>query len=302
MVIAFGEVLWDLLPSGEQLGGAVANCAFRLHQLGTPARLISRIGNDDLGKKALTILSEKGLPTDLIQLDNKYPTGTVDVTISPEGDADYVINKDVAYDFIEFNDELQKLASEAGAIVYGNLIQRRETSRNSLYALLESAKNALKVIDINLRKECYTPQTILESVSRTDVLKLNDKEVDVVKEFLKIDVRTFEGFCEELANTYAISTILISLGSNGVYAFDTKEGHIELKGYPSNVVDTVGAGDNFTAGFIHKRLQGESLLNACDFANLLGSLITTKRGGMPALNKDDISAYRESHSGTRVFA
>jgi fructokinase len=288
MVLAFGEVLWDILPSGEQLGGAVANCTFRLHQLGTPARLISRLGNDAHGKKALEILTSKGLSSDLIQIDQKHPTGTVDVTISPEGDADYVINPKVAYDFIEIEETHLRLAAQAKSIVFGNLIQRNEVSRNALYQLLEAAPNALKVIDINLRKDCYSKQTIHESLSRTDVLKLNDKEVRIVTEFLGLKAKSLEAFCEKVATAYSISSILISLGSKGVYAFDVHEGHIELAGYSVKVVDTIGAGDNFLAGFVHTRLQGKSLTDSCDFANLIGALVTTKVGGMPVLEEHEI--------------
>jgi fructokinase len=289
MVIAFGEVLWDILPSGEQLGGAVANCTFRLHQLGTPTRLISRLGDDAHGKKALEILKSKGLSCDLIQTDLKHPTGTVDVTISPEGDADYVINPEVAYDYIEAREEDTTLASQAQAIVFGNLIQRNEVSRNTLYQLLEAAPDALKVIDINLRKDCYSKQTIQESLARTDVLKLNDKEVTIVTEFLGLKAKSFEAFCEEVAATYSVSSTLISLGSKGVYAFDTKEGHIEIAGYSCKVVDTIGAGDNFLAGFVHTRLQGKNLSDSCDFANLIGALVTTKVGGMPILEEYEIN-------------
>lgn len=294
MVIAFGEVLWDLLPSGKKLGGALANCAYRLYQLGTPVLLVSRVGEDALGNEAKEILDSIGLPCSMLQTDPEKPTGIVDVTISPEGDADYVINRDVAYDYITCTDELLTLAKNAKAIVFGNLIQREKISRETLYKILESAPNALKIVDINLRKDCYSAETLKQSLLRTDVLKLNEKEVQVVSSMLELKSDNQQDFCREVSEKFNVSTILVSLGARGVYAFDEKEGDLYIPGFPINVTDTVGAGDNFTAGFIHERLNGANLEKACLFANLIGSLVATKVGGMPSISPKDIEEYQIS--------
>lgn len=302
MVIAFGEVLWDILPSGKKLGGAVANCAYRLHQLGTPVSFVSRIGDDELGKEALDILKEKGLPCPMLQMDSHKPTGTVDVSVSPEGDADYVINKDVAYDYIESNEALLKAASTAKALVFGNLIQRELTSRNTLYELLDAAPQALKIVDINLRKDCYSEETVRQSLARTDIVKLNDKEVQVVSSLIGLKAADKESFCSEVLETFDVSTVLVSLGAQGVYAHDKKEGPIKIQGYPAKVADTVGAGDNFTAGFVHKRLIGADLQQSCEFGNLIGAIVATKTGGMPSLSMDEIQEYKSSHEKLRASA
>jgi fructokinase len=288
MIITYGEVLWDLLPSGEQLGGAVANCSLRLHKLGNQVAFISRLGNDDLGIKAREILQAKGLSCDLIQTDESHPTGTVDVSLNSDGDADYVINKEVAYDFIEINQTIRDLAKATHAIVFGNLIQRNSVSRNTLYELLENAPQALKIIDINIRKDCYTTETVRESVQRTDVLKLNDKEVTIVSDMLKIPAPSYKAFCKEISEKFNLQSVLISLGSKGMFAYDTTEGYVELPAYKIKIADTVGAGDNFTAGFTHKRLQGKSFHECCDFANLLGALAASKSGGMPEISEEEI--------------
>jgi len=300
MIIAYGEVLWDILPTGKMLGGAVGNCAYRLHQLGTHVSLISRIGDDELGHEALGILKDKELPCPLLQIDQKYPTGTVDVTISSEGDADYQINTGVAYDNIELTNDLLEAAKSADVILFGNLIQRCEKSRNTLYSLIEAAPQALKIVDINLRKDCFTKETVLESVSRTDVLKLNLKEVSTVSELIGISSETKEDFCDQVSKKYNVSTILITLGDDGIYAFDSKEGDIRLPGYNVKVADTVGSGDNFTAGFVHKRLLGESLEKCCMFANLIGSLVATKVGGMPSLTQKDIENHQATHQLNQI--
>ena len=295
MVIAFGEVLWDLLPSGRQLGGAVANCAYRLHQLGTPVSFVSRIGDDELGAEAVDILKQKGLPCPMLQTDNQRPTGTVDVSVSSEGDAEYVINKGVAYDYIECSDKLLQAATGAKAIVFGNLIQRQEQSRSTLYKLIDAAPDALKIVDINLRKDCFTKETVTQSFVRTDVLKLNEKEVGVVSELLELNCDSKEDFCKQATEKFGVTTILVSLGKDGVYAYDVNDGSLRIPGYSIKVADTVGAGDNFTAGFVHKRLQGAGLEQSCSFANLIGSMVATKVGGMPSISKEDIEQYRQSH-------
>jgi fructokinase len=294
MIITYGEVLWDLLPSGKQLGGAVANCSLRLQKLGHQVAFISRLGSDDLGVQARNILQAKGLSCDYIQTDELHPTGTVDVSLNSDGDADYVINKEVAYDFIEINQSMIELAKNARAIVFGNLIQRNSVSGNTLYQLLETAPQALKVIDINIRKDCYTTETVRESVQRTDVLKLNDKEVVIVSDMLKIPAPSYKTFCEAISEKFHLQSVLISLGSKGTFAYDTTEGYVELPAYNIKIADTVGAGDNFTAGFTHKRLQGKSFHECCDFANLLGALAATKPGGMPEITDQEIGDLQQA--------
>ena len=158
-------MLWDILPAGRQLGGAVANCAFRLHQLGNQVSFVSKVGEDSLGNEAIRILSEKGLNTSAIQVDTSRATGTVEVSISLQGNAEYAIRKNVAYDFIESGKKLLAPARAASAILFGNLIQRGACSKNTFYGLLEEAgPKPLKVVDINLRKDCYSHETVKQSL------------------------------------------------------------------------------------------------------------------------------------------
>src|SRR5688572_25641598 len=143
-VVCFGELLCDLLPSGPELGGAPSNFAYRMHSLGREAIIVSRVGNDDLGRRALSILREKGLNTDYIQIDPTRPTGTVNVMVSPKGEPDFEIVPNVAYDLIEFTPELESLAARAECVCFGTLIQRNEQSRRTLYRFLDAAPSAGK--------------------------------------------------------------------------------------------------------------------------------------------------------------
>ena len=162
-IVAFGELLWDLLPSGAQLGGAPANFALRAQGVGCKVSLVTRIGNDAYGKEALATLKTLGLDTSCVQIDERLPTGTVDVQLSEQGNASYHIVKNVAYDHIALVPELEELSSTVDLICFGTLSQRALVSRSTLYSFIEMCPRAIKLVDINLRKECYSPETVRRS-------------------------------------------------------------------------------------------------------------------------------------------
>jgi fructokinase len=287
-VLAFGEILWDLLPTGPVLGGAVANFALRVHNLGLPVKLVSSLGDDDFGLQARILLKEFGLDDSWIQKNNDSPTGTVEVKLSNDGNASYNIIQDVAYDHIQLTPELEELAMQASVICYGSLIQRHYRSRETLLKLLRLAPNATKIVDINLRKDCYTPETLDSSLLYANILKLNESEVPVVSKALRGIELDSHDFCDLIFTYYGISKILITRAENGVYA-RSKDGEVlDVPGYKVEVVDTIGAGDAFTAGFISQFVAGKPFEDCCKFGNKLGALVATTRGGM-ALLKEDIA-------------
>lgn len=288
MIMTFGEILWDLFPHGKQLGGAVANCSVRLQNLGHKTYFISRLGNDALGIEALNILKEKGLNLELIQIDPSHTSGTVEVVLNDKGEADYTINEFVAYDYIEVTSTQHTLLKEASAIVFGSLIQRSEVSKKSLYHLLDMANDALKIVDINLRKDCYTMDTIRESLIIADVLKLNDEEVTTLSTMFSIESDSISDFCTTIAKQFNLKSVLVTLGDKGVQAWDRLEGFLELSAHKIEVVDTVGAGDNFTAGFVHGRLNNMNFEASCRLANAFGALAASKAGGMPEISMDEV--------------
>jgi fructokinase len=290
-VLMYGELLWDILPSGPVLGGAPANGCFRLQTLGHAAVLVSRVGDDEIGKKALEILENNGVNISYVQVDKTVPTGTVDVTLSPEGNASYVINRGVAYDQIELTPALKALAPQVAAICFGTLIQRTPVSRNTLMRILDAAPQAVKILDINLRKDCYSLETVSESLKRADIVKLNDSEAEVLASMLDIPIPNLRSFADALMSRFDIKVCLITKGANGVFGRSQTE-ECDLPGIQVKVADTIGSGDAFNAAFIHAYLEGHSLVDCCTAGNRLGALVASRQGGMSVVSSQEIADFR----------
>ena len=305
LVVSFGELLWDLLPSGPELGGAPSNFAYRMHSLGREAIIVSRVGNDDLGRRALGVLRKKGLNTDYIQIDPTRPTGTVNVTVSPKGEPDFNIVPNVAYDFIEFTPELEGLATRAECVCFGTLIQRSEKSRGTLYRFLDMAPSAKKVLDLNLRKNCYTSDTIQESLRRADILKLNSNELVELAGLLQVEkldppqdpANELGYFGQMVAHQFDLELCIVTCGADGSLAMkfdEASEGHDHFTtmaphpSFPVTVQDTCGSGDAFTAAFMHQYLDGKSIEVCSAYGNALGALVAARSGGMAPVSINEI--------------
>jgi fructokinase len=287
-IVSFGEVLWDLLPSGPVLGGAPFNLACRLNSLGAPTLMASRVGLDELGESALRTATALGLETRLIQRDREHPTGTVDVRLGPGGEPDFTIIPGVAYDFIEFTPELEQAAKDADYICFGSLAQRSPASRETLYRLLDSAPRALKVLDINLRRDCFCAETVRASLARAGLLKLNESEVIEVSALLGWRETLLAEFCAEITAKFSLRCVVVTLGGEGALAHSEREGTVYAPGYRVKVVDTVGSGDAFSAGFLHALFQGESLRACCERGNLMGALNAARPGATAEIKESEI--------------
>lgn len=277
-ILAFGEVLWDLLPSGPVLGGAPCNFAYRVNSLGDRAVLISRLGRDDLGRKALHQLAALGLETAFIQWDDTRPTGTVKVSLDGRGTPDFAILPDVAYDYIEAADALLPLAGQADAICYGTLIQRSWPARQALHRLLKAAPKAVKFLDLNLRKHCYSHETLVAALEQADILKLNEDEARYLAEFCDVDAAPLTAFGAQIIERCVLSHCVVTLAERGAFAASSRGERVYEPGLRIKVVDTVGSGDAFSAGFLHALLQGHSLAECCRLGNALGALAATQAG------------------------
>ena len=198
-IVGIGELLWDMLPCGKQLGGAPANFVYYCKLLNMHAQLVSAVGNDELGRQSLLKLSQVGVDTEYIQTLENEPTGTVAVKLDINGKPEYTITENVAWDYIKFDDNLSRLAWQADAVSFGSASQRSELSRNSVMDFLKNTRNGcLRVFDINLRQNFYSRQIINNSLTLANVLKINDEELVVVAEMFSIKGR--QRFClEQLA-------------------------------------------------------------------------------------------------------
>jgi fructokinase len=278
-IISFGELLWDVFPTGEVLGGAPANFAYRIHSLGCQTHLITRLGNDARGRRAAEILNQKGLSLTHIQQDRAHPTGTVPITIHPDGSHDFTILANVAYDHIQLTPSLLTLAAQADVICFGTLIQRSPTSRQTLHKLLDHSR-ALNVLDLNLRKDCYSPETIDTSLNYADILKLNEDESNYLSNLYSLPTPP-DQFAQAAVRKWDLDCCIITVGPNGAAAATpTQTIHSPPPNLPGPIIDTVGCGDAFTAAFLHHHLSGASLSDSCAAANHLAAQVARTRGGM----------------------
>lgn len=277
-VIGLGEVLWDMLPAGRQLGGAPSNFAYHVSQSGCKGVVVSAVGNDDLGNDIISMLEEKKLQSCLARVDK--PTGIVSVELSEDKIPVYDIKRDVAWDYIPFTDELRDLARNADAVCFGTLAQRGPVSRKTIRSFISSMPvDSLKVFDINLRGDFYDAQTIMESLLLSNILKINDEEVVTVGNLFGYETHELPEIATRLLHEYKLQNVILTCGAHGSYVF----GKDEVLFYPTpkvEVVDTVGAGDTFTAVFVASLLQGKPLSEAHSDAVKRSAYICTRPGAM----------------------
>ncbi|EPR71018.1 carbohydrate kinase family protein [Cyclobacterium qasimii] len=287
-IICFGEMLWDVFPKESIAGGAPMNVALHLQHLGLDVKMISKVGDDKPGRKLLAFTEKYGLNHDLIQVDKEFPTGSVLVDNQDKENIKYEIVKPVAWDHIQWSEEIDKAARNVDAIVFGSLAARNEESMETLFKLLEAP--ALKILDINLRPPYYTADLLDRLMTKADILKINEDELTLLADFYDLPSQ-MEAALEKLSELFSFELVCITLGSKGAAIYQDGE-FINHPGYPVEVQDTVGSGDAFLAGFISKYLAKESPEKILDFACALGALVATFNGGTPQYKDEDIEAIK----------
>jgi fructokinase len=281
-VLAVGEVLRDMLPSGRQLGGAPANFAFHCRALGADARLATRIGDDSLGREVLERFRQFDVPTDLVAIDPEVPTGTVQVELGAGGQPRFTILENVAWDRIEADEAALQMAARADAVYFGSLAQRTEVSRRAVRSLIAAApRHALQILDVNLRPPFIDRDVIERSLELAGVLKLNDQELPVFAEMFGLDGGAPEQMAE-LAERFDLSMVVLTRGPRGSLLW-TERGQSDHAGLAVEVCDTVGAGDAFTAAVVAGLLAGWELDAINERANEIAAFVCTRPGGMPPL-------------------
>lgn len=277
-VLAFGEILFDIIEGKNFLGGAPLNFAVHLSKLGAEASIISKVGNDELGKLAIGQLKKLGVNTDLVQIDSERPTGTVSVFLQ-NGQPDYEIFSDVAYDHIEYKDG-NGFSEKFDVLYFGTLAQRNAVSRASLQSLIMNNDFKQLFYDVNLRKGFYSKELLRESMHFCTILKVNDDEVNVLSKMFFSEVLDFEIFCRLISDQFAIDLIIITAGGSGCYIFENGELNF-VKGCKVEVVDTVGAGDSFSAAFLYFYFHEKGAVKSAEAGNRLGAFVAGSRGPIP---------------------
>ena len=325
-IVGIGEVLWDVYPDGRKVaGGAPFNFAFHCHQLGHPAVIVSRVGDDDLGRELRDRVRELGLSDEYIQTDREHPTGTVQVTLDANAVPTYTITENVAWDHIAWQEQLARLFYTAPAICFGTLVQRRPTSQESLDRLLSNAygfvcldrplerfpwvgrkdkRHPIVVYDVNLRGHFYDAVTLSRSLRNSNWCKLSEEELGVLVGMFDLnwaeDGAALRALCK--FNNWGKDTICLTKGGEGCVVFRRREvpdydirrlppyqyEEVTEAGVPARVVDTVGAGDSFTAAMVCLHLEGRQLRECARFANHYAARVCEQPGGTPRIDRREV--------------
>jgi fructokinase len=293
-VVGLGEVLWDLLPDGTCLGGAPANFVYITTLLGDEGIVASRVGEDARGVEARRRMQELGLDIEHLQRDQEHATGTVKVELDAKGMPRFEIASPVAWDFLEWTADWQRLAETADAVCFGSLAQRSKASRATIREFVRAAPpSAVKVFDVNLRQAFYSQEILAESMRLADIVKLNDEELPRVMSLSGFSSDGADKFshsdglaaARQLIEAYELQLVCITRGGLGSLLVRNGEAS-EHPGFRVRVADTVGAGDAFTAGLVHEYLRaaesGQMNLHEMNgVANRVGAWVASEVGAMP---------------------
>ena len=288
-IVCFGETLWDVLPTGKQPGGAPFNVAVHLHQLGQSVELISRIGDDDLGKELIAFLHERGLHTNFVQQGHTHLTGVVKANVDDRNEVVYKIVQPVAWDYIQYDETLSELVSKADMFVFGSLAARTAATRETLYRLLQQAR--FKVFDVNMRPPHYTREVVQYLLEHSDLVKMNHHELaEILAWFGK---SADESAVEWLATRFNLQAVCVTLGADGAQLW-TGGRLYRSPGFPVEVRDTIGSGDAFLAALLTCWNSGHSPEDCLRRACATGALVATHQGATPAISEADVAELLEA--------
>lgn len=288
-IVAIGEVLWDVVGRDEHLGGATFNFTAHAGILGHDVRFVSGVGEDDRGRRILRRMEEMKLSTEYVARVADHPTGYVTVAVSASGQPSYILHRPVAYHFPSLSERsFSALISPAPDWIYfGSLTFMSEPAKALLFRLLDAAPKARRYCDINLRHNCHTPELLDELMSRATIMKLSDSEIDEMAHIFGHPRLTFENFARAYSERYSWEGVIITRGAEGcVVQLDGR--YFEVPGIPVKVADAIGAGDAFSAAFVHGLSAGWTAEGTAGFANRVGALVASRAGAIPLWSPDDL--------------
>lgn len=287
-IVCFGEVLWDVFPTHKKIGGAPLNVASRISSFNHKVAMVSAIGQDKYGQKLIEYLNQNKVDTENIQIKKEFQTGKVNVMLNEKGSASYDIKYPRAWDKIRFTEGARNLVLNADAFVFWSLVARDETSRNTLFQLIEFAK--YKIFDLNLREPYYTTEVLVYLMEKADFIKFNDDELYEVCKTLGSKYNSLEQNIKFIAEKTNTKHVCVTKGPHGaVLLYDNK--FFYNSGFQIKVIDTVGAGDSFLGSLTSKLLNKENPQKAIDFSCALGALVAQSEGANPKIAKEHIEQF-----------
>lgn len=295
-ILAVGEILWDVFPQRELIGGATFNFAAHAARLGHEVRLVSGVGSDERGRLALERAMECNVDTAYIHSTEEFPTGHVTVFIDGQGQPDYTIHRPAAYDVLGLTDDkIQELIEwKPDWVYYGTLHQMDAEVRRQTKALIDAFPGVPQLFyDINLRKDSYTRELIDELLSEIKMLKINEEEVRKVGQLLGLEYASLDSFIQQMKDRYDIDFFCVTRGAEGCH-LDICGKSADADGFKVEVADAVGAGDAFSAALLHALDAVWPLDRAAEFANRVGALVASKTGAVPEWTLDELEALRPS--------
>lgn len=285
-------MLWDILPTGKQAGGAPMNVAVHLKNLGLNPLIISRIGDDELGEELLQFVADKGLSTALIQHGKTHLTGVAKANVSNKNEVTYKIVQPVAWDYIQYDATVENTVKEANVFVFGSLTARGQATQETLFHLLNLA--SFKVFDVNLREPFYTKETIEYLLKKADMVKMNANELTLITSWYS-EFSDEKSAILDLAKNFSIKTICVTRGENGAVLF-TEGNFYEQTGFEVPVKDTIGSGDSFLAALLKSLLENKPPTESLAFACAMGSLVATYQGATPKISEVEVEQFLERNN------
>ena len=295
-IVGLGEAVFDVFPDRQVLGGTSLNVAVQAHQLLAPLGgrgvLLSRIGNDDLGARLRKEFRARDLPLEFVQIDDTKPTGQVLVSFVDDAPS-YEIVMDTAWDHLQFTEHEAALARACDAVSFGSLSQRHPVAHASTQAFLAEAKHALKIFDVNLRMDLFTPEILDQGCRAADLVKLNDEEIITVANQLGLPEGNARAHAEALREKYNLEAVILTRGKQGTTAYTAEGWH---EGAPASFpsapnADPVGAGDACTAALLTARLLARDWQSTLNLANHHAAFVAHQPGATPVLPEEVWANY-----------
>ena len=287
-IVGLGEILWDVFPDGARFGGAPANFACSAAGLAAGSARVGMagaVGRDDLGQRALAELTSRGVDVTAVAVLPE-PTGRVDVTVDLAGHASYVFAPDCAWDHVSWSGSLERLAAETSAVCFGTLGSRGSVSLATVRRFVAAVpSSALRILDINLRPPFWSPEIVRDSLPLANIVKCNDDELPIVAELLGLSGSP-EAILRQLVSSHALRLAALTRGAKGSLLVSADGLSSDLPGTPVEVVDTVGAGDAFTAAVTLGLLAGWPLSKLHAHAERVAAFVCTQAGGTPPIPAD----------------